>query len=186
MYYAYLITNTVNNKVYVGITKNIPNRWRSHKYQAKKSRVKSSLYLAMNKYGFHSFNIEEIASFESSDECCEFEINSINFLRENNIPNYNLHDGGTIGYSMSGDERYEEWKQKLSIARQGRKPALGMKHTEDNKQLFSDVSNKYWSTQDVYDIEAIVKLSFKEAHSYYGISKTHYYRLRRGSSSDSV
>lgn len=143
MYYSYLITNTINRTVYVGITKNIPNRFRSHKYQAKNHRSKSHLYNAMNKYGFDVFTIEEIAVFENYKECCEFEINTINFFRENNIPNYNLHDGGTFGYSMASDNRYEEWKLKLSASRVGRKPALGMKHTEGNKKVFSAVSRKY-------------------------------------------
>ena len=140
----------------------------------------------MNKYGFDNFIIEEINSFKNKEECCTFEIDTITFFRENNIPNYNLHSGGTLGYSMKEDDRYEEWKNKLSVKRQGRKPALGMKHTEDNKKLFSDVSKKYWDTQDVYDMNAICKLSFKEAKEQYGVSKTHYYRLKRGSHSDTV
>ena len=53
-----------------------------------------------------------------------------------------------------------------------------MKHTEENKKLFSEVSNKYWDEHRLYTVEQIVSAgSFKKAQELYGISKTHYYRL---------
>jgi len=175
MYYTYIITNTINNYLYVGITNNIDNRWRAHKSYSRKG--KSYLSNAMRKYGVTSFTIEEVKSFNSKEECAQFEVDTISFFRDNNIPNYNLHDGGTFGYSMKEDDRYEEWRSKLKISRVGGKPALGMKHTEKNKSLFKEVSKAYWETQDTYNEEEVCALSFKEAAFKYGISKTHYYRL---------
>lgn len=180
MYYAYIITNTINNNLYVGITKNIDNRWRAHKSRARRISSNSYLYNAMKKYGIENFTIEEVGLFGNLKDCQDFETSTISFFRDTEIPNYNMHNGGTAGYSMKDDDRYEEWKINLSLGRQGRTPALGMKHTKENKELFSKVSDAYWATQEVYDIDRVSKLSFKEANALYGISKTHYYRLKRG------
>ncbi len=179
MYYVYKIVNSESGKIYIGITKDIARRWRAHKSRAKNNKSNSHLYNAMCRHGVDKFSIHEIKCFESLDECCQFEIKEIAFNKLNNIPNYNMHDGGTIGYDMSKDSRFEVWKQKLSLARAGRKPSLGMKHTEENKQLFKEVSREYWDNQDTYNYAEIVKLSFKEANKIYGISKTHYYRIKK-------
>ena len=179
MYYAYKIVNSENDKIYVGITKDIANRWRAHRWRAKNDKSNAHLYNAMRKYGVDKFSIYKIKCFESLEECCKFEIKEIAYNKLNNIPSYNMHEGGTVGYDMSKDSRFEVWKQKLRLARKGRKPALGMKHTEENKQLFSEISREYWDTQETYDYAKIVKLSFLEAHKFYGISKTHYYRIKK-------
>ena len=71
----------------------------------------------------------------------------------------------------------KSWKKKLRKARKGRKPSLGMKHSDENKKLFSKVSTEYWKSQKTYDVEQVRKLSFKEANLKLGISKTHYYRI---------
>jgi hypothetical protein len=54
-----------------------------------------------------------------------------------------------------------------------------MKHSEENKKLFSEVSNKYWNSQDTYNSNEILKYGFTKANKIFGISKTHYYRLRK-------
>lgn len=179
MYYAYLIENTVNDKVYIGITKDIPRRWRSHKHTYKKDKSNAHLYNAMRKYGLDKFTIREVATFECLEDCCKYEIDKIQYFRSNNIGNYNMHSGGTIGYDVSKSINITAWKEKLRARRKGRKPALGMKHTEDNKKLFSEASRAYWNTQDTYNQEAITKSSFKEAKELFGISKTHYYRIKK-------
>ena len=74
--------------------------------------------------------------------------------------------------------------KKLKEQRKGRTPALGMKHTDESKKISSEVSNKYWDTQDTFarnpeKVEAILQLSHKEAKLQFGISTTHYYRLKK-------
>ena len=73
----------------------------------------------------------------------------------------------------------KNWKKKLSKSRKGRKPALGMKHSKENKILFSKISNEYWGTQITYKWEDFKHLSHKEAKKQFGISTTHYYRLKK-------
>ncbi len=209
MYSAYLITNNVNQKVYVGISKDPINRWQRHKSNARstssKARYNTYLYNAMRKHGIDSFSFQITATFNCKKECELYEIAKIKQMRTDAIPNYNLHDGGTLGYDMRSSSRYAEWKKalkenaignsknaetkeawlnKLKEQRKGRTPALGMKHTDEAKQLASEVSNKYWDSQDTITrdpekVTAILALSHKEAKAQFGISTTHYYRLKK-------
>jgi predicted GIY-YIG superfamily endonuclease len=59
MAYIYLITNNVNNKVYVGKTEDsIEKRFAEHCSDSKKDRCKNRpLYRAMNKYGCENFSV---------------------------------------------------------------------------------------------------------------------------------
>ena len=57
----YLITNKLNNKVYVGQSINIEKRWGEHKRNAFNSNTHTynyPLYQAMRKYGLQSFNFQ--------------------------------------------------------------------------------------------------------------------------------
>lgn len=177
IYYLYKIINNNSNSTYYGITNNTKNRWRSHKYSCNKG-IKTPLYDAMRSYGFDAFTMETVACFLDKESACLAEIESIDDNRKSSIRCYNLHDGGTIGYSMKENPRYDDWKNKLVEKRAGRKPALGMKHSDENKKYFKEVSDKYWKTQNTYPVDIIATLTFKEASEQYGISRTHYYRLR--------
>ena len=210
MYYAYLITNNVNNKVYIGITINPRERWLRHQSNTRCESFKRGkgtyLYNSMRKHGIENFTFEVVKEFTNKSDCCTYEENTIAFFRENAISNYNLHNGGTLGYAMSPTHpRWEQWKltlsrnaiansndiearntwiDKLKERRKGRTPALGMKHTNEAKQIASEVSNKYWDTQDTFardrdKVTSILALSHKEAKKQFAISTTHYYRLKK-------
>lgn len=62
MAYIYKITNTINNKLYIGKTVNtIEKRFNQHKNESKTERSKKRpLYRAINKYGIENFEIEII------------------------------------------------------------------------------------------------------------------------------
>ena len=175
--YVYQIVNTVSGRKYYGITKNVRARMASHRWAALRGGYKSPLYDAIRSYGWDAFEVQTLHENLSEEEACKCEIELI--ASDSNC--YNLHLGGHVGFDIRTlpEERQSEWKAKLSTKRRGKKPALGMKHTEENKQLFKQVSREYWDTQDTYEWKEIGKLSFKEAHTKYGISKTHYYRLRK-------
>lgn len=178
MYKVYKITNKVNNKYYIGMTKQeLGKRFSQHKNASKKASVKNYLYNAMKKYGVENFEIEELFQFKNREDCCDKEIECIS----QNPNGYNLAKGGNIGFSMltKSEEEVLQWKESLSKSREGRKPALGMKHTEENKLLFSKVSKEYWDSQETYDWEEIKHYSHKEAKEKFGISTTHYYRLKK-------
>jgi predicted GIY-YIG superfamily endonuclease len=181
MYKLYYIVSDKTDSYYIGMTKNkLSYRLNSHK-SAARSKKKTALYDCMRKYGLDNFIICLKDEFDTHNECCDAEIRAIKLARKSNHKILNLADGGEGGFNVIN---IESWKNKLKEKRKGRKPALGMSHTDDNKKLFSDVSRKYWDSQNTYSQDEIIKLSFKEAKQKYGISKTHYYRLKRVSSND--
>ena len=58
MGYIYKITNTINNKIYIGQTsKTIEERFKAHISKAKQ-HINRYLYDAMNHYGYENFIIE--------------------------------------------------------------------------------------------------------------------------------
>ena len=179
MVFVYKIVNSVNDKEYIGITNNIKLRWNSHVYSSKTKNT--PLYTAMRKYGTDRFDMQVICVCPDWAYACKVEIELI----QQSSYLYNLAAGGEGGYVIP-EEHKAEWKEKLSQARRGRKPAEGMKHTEENKKLFAKVSKEYWATQDTFNAEEVIKYSFKEAKKMFGISKTHYYRLKRNMSNDHV
>jgi len=107
--YIYIITNNVNEKVYVGQTsKTIESRWSKHKKDAQynkayiegtldaprnKRGICSALYRAINKHGVENFKITEItrAPLDDLDALEIFWISEKNSLSPNG---YNLKTGG--------------------------------------------------------------------------------------------
>lgn len=173
MYKLYKITTIKDFGVYYGITKYSLNiRFNQHKFVSKSG--KSYIANAMRKYGANSFSIHLVNTFNTLEECCKAEQEIIATSTEKL---YNLASGGQTGYSMSKDPRCNSWKSKLKEQRQGRKPALGMKHSEENKKIFSTSIKKRWDKCGRYPKE-VIQCGFTEANKKYGISKTHYYRMR--------
>lgn len=176
MYKIYYLVSPSTDWYYIGMTSNaIQKRLTQHKSSAR-CGVKSPLYNCMRKYD--DFLIVLKDEFLTHEECCDKEIELISQAKLLEHKILNLAAGGEGGFVVSD---IENWKEKLREKRRGKKPALGMTHTDENKKLFSEVSKKYWSTQDTYIPKEICKLSFKEANKIFGISKTHYYRLKRAS-----
>lgn len=170
----YEIRNSENDAVYVGVTRNtLANRYRSHKHSSKTAHT--PLYCAMRKYGFDKFSIELVYEFETEDEMLKAEKDRIAFYRQIGIKCYNILDGGESYFPI---KNWESYRAVLREKRKGRKPALGMKHTDENKKLFSECGKARWDKYGRYPDE-IILLSFKDAKEKYGISKTHYYRLAK-------
>lgn len=67
--YIYKIINTINNKVYIGQTKNTKNRWQQHKSTLKHNRHENPyLQNSWNKYGEENFQFEIIVFTENYNE----------------------------------------------------------------------------------------------------------------------
>lgn len=176
MYRLYEIVNNISGSVYVGITgASLARRWSSHIYRLRTGK-KTKLYDAIRSYGLDKFEMSEKATFNSREECEYAEICLISYYKSLGKNIYNMTKGGDGGWCV---QDIESWKNKMKQGRRGRKPALGMKHTEENKKLFADVSRKYWDSQDTYNPEDVIKYTHKEAKRVLGISTTHYYRLRK-------
>jgi group I intron endonuclease len=102
----YLIINKINDKKYVGQTRQLLNkRWSYHITESKTYRDRP-LYKAMNKYGIDNFNIRIL------EEC------DVEKLNEREIWWINFFDSYLYGYNATtgGDyfEHSEETKKKIS------------------------------------------------------------------------
>lgn len=176
--YLYKIINLISGSIYIGITQSkLNSRYSSHKNSCKRG-CKTPLYDAMRKYGVENFKIEIISEYSSRKELEIAEKETIfKYRHDPTIKTiYNILDGGSSYFPIKNKEL---WKNKLKLKRKGRKPALGMKHTNANKKLFGEYGKIRWDMYGRYDINEVLKCGFIEANRKFGISKTHYYRLRK-------
>lgn len=102
--YIYKISNSINDKVYIGqTTKTINERFKEHlRNCSQKSKKSIHLYLAMNKYGKDKFYIEQIDFAKDQKELDEKECYWIKFYDSINC-GYNMIDGGIGFNSMNSD-----------------------------------------------------------------------------------
>jgi hypothetical protein len=63
----YIVTNDINNKIYIGKTyQSLEDRWKRHVYDSKRidRRTSGKFHVAINKYGAEHFKIQKITQFE--------------------------------------------------------------------------------------------------------------------------
>ena len=102
--YIYIITNDINNKVYIGQTKNtIQIRWNGHKHTSR-SVCNMLISKAIKKYGVEHFAIREIEKIETSNEndLC----NILNDKERMYISEYNSVSPNGYNLSIGGDSCY--------------------------------------------------------------------------------
>lgn len=94
-YLVYKISNTVNDRLYVGLTTNgLEKRWREHRCAAN-INVDKPLYRAMRLHGIDKFKIELLYTASSIEEMREAELRFIKELKAHvNDGGYNLTDHG--------------------------------------------------------------------------------------------
>lgn len=128
---VYIHTNMLNNKKYVGITSNIPEkRW------AQGTAYKHNAHFtnAIEKYGWENFKHEIIAKNLDEDIARGIEIFLIYVYQTTNKKyGYNLSTGGE---PMSGVKHSEETKRKMSIA------AKNKIVSEETKKKLSEIMKK--------------------------------------------
>lgn len=120
----YKITNTVNQKIYVGSAINIQARFNLHKTNLRANKHHSKkLQNAWNKYGqdFFIFSVIELVEKNSLIAKEQYYFNLLNPFGSNG---YNT---ATIAGSSLGTKRSDETKEKLRIASGSRR------HTEESK-----------------------------------------------------
>ena len=124
--YIYKITNTIDDKIYIGKTVNLEKRW----YQHRRRKENKVLYKAFDKYGIKNFTFEEVISIKSKNkEILNFILNILEIFYIKKFDSYNkgynctLGGEGTIGRIVS-----EENRMNL------RNSHLGHKHTEEQKE----------------------------------------------------
>jgi group I intron endonuclease len=145
---AYLITNKINNKGYVGITtRSLSRRWYEHRFVS--NSCGQLLAKAINKYGEEAFEIKPIASAKTLENLKEVEKDLIVQFQTKVPFGYNLTDGGdgVFGFKQSEEQRLKsanlrlgtkhtkETIEKMRLSHLGEKNHFyGRKHTEEAKR----------------------------------------------------
>lgn len=134
-FYVYVIHNTLNNKVYVGKTKNPTKRWNKHLTVARCKRQQEKFYIhrAIAKYGADNFTFSVIQYFITERECDLAEIYWVSYFQsKNNKYGYNLTIGGE---GVSGRTVSEITRRKI------RAKAIGRKHSYETLFMISGNNN---------------------------------------------
>lgn len=116
----YLITNTVNNKQYIGATiTSVKSRWNRHISDSIRKVDGQVLHQAIRKYGQENFKIEILEEHDDKDYV-------FNVLEEQYIRKYKTH-GSEGGYNMTwggdgwnGMSHKDSSKKKMSDAHKGK------------------------------------------------------------------
>lgn len=127
---AYLVTNKVTNKSYVGITtRTLQRRWYEHRFV--KNSSARLLAKSIQKHGEEAFEIKQIASsITGIDGLKAMEVVLINQYNTF-VPNgYNLTKGGD---GVFGFKHSKESCERQSVSRKNKK------HSEETKQKMSEV-----------------------------------------------
>ena len=154
-YTVYSHINKINGKVYIGITKQKPERrFGNNGCNYKKCPL---FYRAIQKYGWDNFEHNILYKGLSKEEAVYKEQELIEKYNSNNVNyGYNLTKGGD---GLNGYIASEETRQKMSIVNSGKNnyfydkhfcgiqnPYYGKKHSDKTKNLISqhhaDVSGK--------------------------------------------
>ena len=119
MGYIYIITNDINDKVYIGQTiKTIKHRWKEHQTKAYQvegdSRNDTCFYQAIRKYGLEHFQIKELEYVENNDFLFDRECYWI--AEYNSYQNgYNSTIGGEGRHWYNYQEFKELWDKGFSV-----------------------------------------------------------------------
>lgn len=131
---VYLISNSANHKVYIGISSKSPKRrWTHHLFKAKQGS-QYSLHRAMRKYGVNNFRMEVLATALDAEHLKELEVKFISLHNSKSPLGYNMTNGGDgtkglthskeaknkIGTFWKGKKKSEETKQKIREAHLGK------------------------------------------------------------------
>ena len=159
MYYIYMITNKINQKIYIGQTSQAPEqRWKEHQIDARKESLKNRpLYRAINKYGIENFIFEVI---EATRNPVEREVYWIS--------QYNTFQGEGYNATRGGEGRSNiVWTDKeievLTSLRKENKSIIEIKEilpekgelaiSNKLKELGFDVSRNYKTKKRVAQID---------------------------------
>jgi group I intron endonuclease len=105
----YKITNIINNKSYIGQTRDLERRIKEHYSNAINVKLNRTLYAAIRKYGWINF------VFETVEECTNKESNEKEIYY---IKYFNTYYGNHNGYNMTeGGET--PWNYKISMKELG-------------------------------------------------------------------
>jgi len=145
IYNVYIISNCINNKVYIGMTKRSDIRWKDHKSHSRKEKPKCFIHKAMNKYGIENFQFDIVESNLTFLEAIHREQRLIAIYNTTNPKfGYNILKGGR--FVSTWVEFSQESRNKLKAN------SIGRKHSIEAKAKMSLRKKLQWK-EGVYDSE---------------------------------
>ena len=141
----YQIKNIINDKVYVGKSVDIENRFLIHLSRLKNNKhVNQHLQRAWNKYGEGNFKFETIEVCEGNKVLNEKEKQCIKKYQNKGLC-YNIAEGGIGGDTISQHPNKGKILKKISLATTGcRNPNYGKHWDEEHKKNQSDRKIGNW------------------------------------------
>ena len=145
----YMYINKINNKKYVGQTKDFFDRHRRHIQSSFNKNAKrdynTPFHRAIRKYGIENFDIKILAeNIPTQEKVNEYEVFFIKRYKTLNIQDgYNVAEGGYNNpFAGKTEEEMEEFKRKMSEARKGQmigenNPFYGKQHSQETKNKIS-------------------------------------------------
>lgn len=152
----YLITNTINDKCYVGQTvQPLTERLKQHKWHGHQTDTKSAIHQAMLKHGFDAFVFEILGVYPNQDELDKAELHFALTLNSFVPMGYNRRAGSGRG-SCS-----EETKLKIGVG------GLGRVTGEETKTRLSEARTEWHANRsEETETERRRKISEAKAETY--------------------
>lgn len=143
---VYLITNKINGKTYIGITRfSSHKRWLEHVYTASRS-PRTRLHRAIKKYGVENFSITEVACAIAEPAMVERDV------IKSFSPEYNQTNGGEI---TSGRRILKETAEKIRLAN------IGKVRTKEQREQASRIKRAQYQQRP--DLLESARLSIAKA-----------------------
>lgn len=138
----YIITNSINNKVYIGSAVNLHTRFIGHKHQFNKNKHNERFQNFVNKYGSDvlSFCLIEYCDKERLIEREQYWIDYYQSYKSKLGYNISKNAGSTLGCKMP-----ESHKNACKERMKGTKLRLGKKWSKEEKIKIGERSKSFWA-----------------------------------------
>lgn len=166
----YSITNLINQKKYIGQSRNIENRWKEHRKSINSSdKYHYPLYRAIRKYGIENFSFQVIeqCKLEELDKREQYYIDKFNTI----VPNgYNQTLGGTTTVPQKLDQQKVKEIIKMLENNFLSQEEIAQKFNVSQNTI-SDINSGYtWIQEDkIYPLRKYCNRSKIKSKKYYCI-----------------